>query len=43
MYSHMHVIVKFTCLEDSGRDKDQMMVDVHITKWRYRRNRRIRI
>jgi len=43
MYSHMHVIVMFTCLEDQDRHRDRMMVDVQITKWKYRRNQRIRI
>jgi len=43
MYSHIHVIFKFTCLEDYSRHKDQTMVDVQITKWKYRRNQGIRI
>jgi len=43
MYSHIHVIVMFICLEDSGRHKDRNLVDVQSVKWRYRRNQRIRI
>jgi len=38
MNPHMHVNVKFTCLEDSGRHKDRTMVDVRIIKWKCRKN-----
>jgi len=36
-------MVKVTCLEDSGINEDRTMVDVQSTKWKYRRNRRIKI